>query len=269
MPRSRGLRRGDAHRGDLGVGVGDARHAVVVDRPTGRPASCSATRMPSAKPTCASCEGPGIRSPTAEIVGDVGPAVLVHLDEAAVDRRRPSPRSPRPAETGPRPTATSRSSASSVLPLSSVTLTPESVCLTPSNGAPSSNSMPRRRNARSAAWSSPRPPAAPGAAAPRRSSPRRRTTSRRCANSTPITPPPRTTTDAGTRSSSQRVSLVITRSPSIVQAGQRPRLGAGGQHDVLGPRSGVADGDRRRRGQPALALDDVDLAACIRPCRPF
>ena len=38
MPRCCGLRRGDAHRGDLRLGIGDARHAVVVDRPDVKPA---------------------------------------------------------------------------------------------------------------------------------------------------------------------------------------------------------------------------------------
>ena len=69
MPRSAAVAEVMPDRGDLGVAVGDPRHAVVVDRASraARP-SRSATRMPSAKPTCASCR-PGVRSPTAEIVG--------------------------------------------------------------------------------------------------------------------------------------------------------------------------------------------------------
>ena len=51
---------------------------------TGSPASRSATRMPSANPTCASCRV-GIRSPTAEMVSTLVRHSLVDEDVAAVE----------------------------------------------------------------------------------------------------------------------------------------------------------------------------------------
>ena len=81
------------------------------------------------------------------------------------------------------------------------------------------------------------------------------------ANSTPITPPPRITAEAGTRSRVSAWSLVITRSPSICRPGSDRGSRAGRQHDMRALVHHVADGDRGRRHQPAVAVDDLDLAA--------
>ena len=158
----------------------------------------SATRMPSANPTWASC-GVVIRSPTADTEGTVVRHQRVHLDVTALDRDAGFLVA-ESAETGPRPTATSSRSASSGLPPSRVTVTPVSEWLTDSNRAPSSNPMPRRRNARcssldedssssGSSWGS--------ISTIVTSAPNDRHT---LANSTPITPPPRMIT-AGTWSS--------------------------------------------------------------------
>ena len=80
-------------------------------------------------------------------------------------------------------------------------MTPVSVCLTDSKLAPSSNLMPRRRNARCSSFalvSSSSGNSWGSISTIVTSAPKDRHT---LANSTPITPPPRTTTDPGTRSS--------------------------------------------------------------------
>src|SRR4051794_5410453 len=59
-----GLGLGEAHRGDLGVAVGAAGDAELVDGRRSEPGDPSATKMPWAKPRWASCS-PGTMSPTA------------------------------------------------------------------------------------------------------------------------------------------------------------------------------------------------------------
>ena len=110
-------------------------------------------------------------------------------------------------------------------------------------------------------------------AAPRRSSPRRRSERHTLANSTPMTPPP-STIDA-LRHAVELERLLAGDDPSAdLEAGQRPGVGAGGEHDVLAASYRLAadlDGVRPRRAVPspsttviAAALDQA-LQALVQP----
>ena len=80
------------------------------------------------------------------------------------------------------------------------------------------------------------------------------------ANSTPMTPPPRMIADFGTRSRISAWSEEMMRLPSIVQARQRLRHGAGREQDVAALDALAVHVDGGRGGQPALTLDVGDLA---------
>ena len=57
----------------------------------------------------------------------------------------------------------------------------------------------------------------------------------------------------------------MTRSPSIVQAGQAAGVGAGREHHVAAGVVGAVDRDLLRPGEPALALDHGDPAGLEQP----
>ena len=99
----------------------------------------------------------------------------------------------------------------------------------------------------------------PAGAAPRRSSPRRRSCLQTQANSTPMTPPPSTTTRLGHVVEGE--GLVAGHDPAAdLEAGQRARVRAGGEHDVAALQPAAADLDGVGGDEPAVALDDLDLA---------
>ena len=247
-------------RRDLGVGVGDPRDAVVVDRRRVEAGEPLGDHDALAEADVGELQG---RDEVADGGDgrDVGLAVRVDLDEAALHLdadllvaellRRPGRARRRPAAGRPRGSCRSPARPSRRSRL----------CSTPANRAPSSKLILRLRKARSSAFdacSSSSGTRWGRASTMVTSAPKDRQT---LANSQPMTPPPSTTTEAGTRVELQRVVAGDDQRAVELQTGQRLGHRAGGQHDVAALVALPVDLDRGRADQPAHALDVGDLAA--------
>ena len=199
------LRLVEPDRGDLGVGVGDPRDAVLVDRLRVEPGDVLGDEDALLEAAVRELEAGHDVADGVHAV-EVGAAALVGEHEAAVHRDAllVVPEAVGRPARGRRPRAAAR--PRSRRPPSTVTATPVVGGLDALERACRCGTLILRlRNARSSAFDDASSSAATSrgsASTMVTSAPKLRHT---LANSQPITPPPSTTTEAGTRSSVQRV----------------------------------------------------------------
>ena len=255
-----GLGLGQPDRGDLGLGVGDPRDAVVVDRHDRQAGEPLGDQDALAEADVRQLRG-GDEVADRGDRRDVGLAVLVDLDEAAVDGDADL----LVAEVGrDRPAADGDQQQLGLDRLAALQRHPDAAgrcARRRRTGRRASRLMPRRRKARSSSLelaSSSSGTRCGSASTIVTSAPKDFQT---LANSTPMTPPPRIDHRGGHPVELERV--VADEHPGAVdlEAGQRLGRRAGRQHDVPARVRRVADLHRGGGDEPALALDELDAAA--------